>query len=74
MKRQLNKRGLSKRRVESRGWAILDKIGDIHGHLIDLGVVELLNVLQASPVILGDEVDGDTLATKSTATADPKRK
>ena len=67
------KNGLSKRRAETALHVSLDKIGDIHGHLVDLGVVELLNVFQTSPIVLRDEVDGDAFTTKSTATADSER-
>jgi len=51
----------------SRG---LDEVGDVHGHLVDLGVVELLDVLQIPLVLFGDKVDGDALTTESTSTTD----
>ena len=52
----------------SRG---LNEVGDVHGHLVDLGVVELLDVLQIPLVLFGDKVDGDALTTESTSTTDP---
>lgn len=48
----------------------LEKIGDVHWHLFNSGVVELLNVLESSLVLLGDEVDGSTLTTESTTSTD----
>ena len=42
----------------------------IHGHLLDLSRVELLNLTHHTDVISGDEVDGDTLATETTTTTD----
>ena len=41
----------------------LDEVGDVHGHLLNLGVVELLDVAEDAHVVLNDEVDGDTLTT-----------
>jgi hypothetical protein len=34
--------------------SVLDKVGDVHGHLIDGGVVERLNLTQRAHIILGD--------------------
>lgn len=39
-------------------WLLLDKIGHIHGHLLDGGVVECLNVPQGSLVIFSHHVNG----------------
>lgn len=44
----------------------LHEIGHVGGHLLDLGVVERLNVVQRALVVLGDEVDGHSLATETT--------
>lgn len=52
-------------------WILLDKIGHIHGHLLDGGVVERLNVPQGSLVILGHHVDGYSLSAKTTTAANP---
>jgi len=46
----------------------LDKVGDVHGHLLDLGVVELLDLAEHGNVLTADKVDGNTLATETTAT------
>ena len=48
----------------------LDEVGDVEGHLLDLGVVELFNFTHHGDVLLGDEVDGHTLTTETTTTAD----
>lgn len=46
----------------------LDEVGDVHGHLLDLSAVELLNLTHHSDVVSGDEVDGDTLSAETTTT------
>ena len=48
----------------------LDQVGDVAGQLLNSGVVELLDVLQHSLILLGDKVDGNSLSSKATATAD----
>ena len=53
----------------NRRW--LDEIGDVHGHLVDLGAVVLLDVAEDANVVVHDEVDGDTLAAEATGAADP---
>ena len=50
---------------------ILDEVGDIHWHFLDLGVVERFNVLQRTTVVYRHEVDRNALATKSSATTNP---
>ncbi len=50
--------------------ANLEQIGDVGGHLLDLGVVELLDVLHVLHVRLDDEVDGHALAAETTGAAD----
>ena len=53
------------------GWAkALDQVGDVHGHLLDLSVVELLNVAEVPDVGLGEEVDRYTLAAKTAGATD----
>ena len=42
----------------------------VHGHLLDLGAVELLNLAHHAHIVGGDEVDGNTLASKTTTTTD----
>lgn len=55
-------------------WAVrLQQISDVHGHLLDGGVVELLDVVQRADVIGGDKVDGDTLSAKTTAAPNPEK-
>lgn len=48
----------------------LDEVGDIHWHLVDLGVVEGFDVMQYPLVVVRDEVDGDALAAEPTSTSD----
>jgi hypothetical protein len=48
----------------------LEQIGDVHGHLLDLSRVVTLKLLKLGPVLLGDEVDGDTLTTETTRATD----
>jgi hypothetical protein len=49
-----------------------DQIGYIHWHLIDLCRVELLNITQDAHIFILDKVDGNTFATESTRTTNPK--
>ncbi len=49
---------------------VLDKICDIHGHLINLGGIELLDVAQDPDVIVLYKVDGNTFAAKSARSSD----
>ena len=48
----------------------LDEVSDVHGHLVDARVVELLDVVQRSLVVVSHEVDGDALATEAASAAD----
>lgn len=50
----------------------LDEISDIHRHLLHLGVVERLNVLQRSAVLARHKVYGHSFPAKSPSTTDPK--
>jgi hypothetical protein len=50
---------------------LLDEVGDVHGHLLDLRVVKLLDVLQVATVVLRYEIDGHALATEPTTAPDP---
>lgn len=43
---------------------------NVHGHLLDLGAVELLNLTHHADIVSGDEVDGNTLTTETTTTTD----
>lgn len=43
----------------------LYKIGNIHGHLVDLGRIKLFNIPKDPYIIILDKVDRNTLATKS---------
>ncbi|GKT55011.1 hypothetical protein ColTof4_08128 [Colletotrichum tofieldiae] len=48
----------------------LDEVGNVHGHLLDLGAVELLNLSHHADILGGNEVDGNTLTTETTTTTD----
>ena len=48
----------------------LDKIGNIHGHLRDLRLVELLDITQVTNISLGQEVDGHTITSETTGSTD----
>lgn len=48
----------------------LQKAQRIIGHLFDSGIVELFDVTESTLVLLGDEVDGYTLATEPSSTSD----
>mmetsp|Transcript_46371 Transcript_46371/g.91479 ORF Transcript_46371/g.91479 Transcript_46371/m.91479 type:complete len:468 (-) Transcript_46371:756-2159(-) len=48
----------------------LQEFRDVHRHLLDLSLVVLLNVLHQLLVVCCDEVDGDSLTTETSATAD----
>ena len=49
----------------------LDEVGDVHGHLVHASVVELFYVAEGALVVVGDEVDGDSLAAESAASTNP---
>lgn len=48
----------------------LDKIGDVHWHLLDLSAVELLDFSHHADILSGDEVDGNTLTSETSTTTD----
>ena len=52
----------------------LDQIGDIHGHLDNTSIVEFFYVVQCALVLVGDEVDGHSLAAETTSTADSRKR
>jgi len=52
---------------------VLNEVGDIHGHLVNAGIVELFNVVEGPFVLLRHKVDGDSFTTKSTATANSEK-
>ena len=56
------------------GPAELDEVSDVHRHLVDARVVELLNVVKCALVFVSHEVDSNALTAKPTATADPEGK
>lgn len=56
--------------MTQRWYGILDEIGNVHGHLLDLGAVKLLNLTHHADVVSGDKVDGDTLSAETTTTTD----
>jgi len=49
---------------------ILDEVSNVHGHLLDLGAVELLDLTEHANIVSGDEVDGNTLTTETTTATD----
>lgn len=52
-------------------YCILNQVGDVHRHLLNLRAVELLNLAHHAHIIGGDEVDGDTLSAETTTTTNP---
>jgi hypothetical protein len=44
----------------------------VHGHLVDLGRVVLLDIPQDPDVVVLDEVDRNTLAAEPTRATDPE--
>lgn len=48
--------------------AALDEIGNVHGHLLDLSAVELLDFSHHANILGRDEVDGYTLSAETTTT------
>lgn len=54
-------------------WSLLDEVSHIHGHLLNGGVVERLNVPQGSPVIISHHVDGYSLSAKTTTPTNPDK-
>jgi hypothetical protein len=42
----------------------------VHGHLLDLCAVELLDLAHHADIVSGDEVDGNTLASETSTTTD----
>ena len=48
----------------------LDEVSDVHGHFLDLGVVELFDVPQVPDVTFGEEVDGYTLPSEAAGATD----
>mmetsp|Transcript_83575 Transcript_83575/g.241391 ORF Transcript_83575/g.241391 Transcript_83575/m.241391 type:complete len:343 (+) Transcript_83575:25-1053(+) len=47
-----------------------NEVGDVHGHLLDLRVVELLDVLHGPDVRVRHEIDGHALPAEAPAAAD----
>lgn len=48
----------------------LDEVSNVHGHFLNLGAVELLNLTHHADILSSDKVDGDTLSAESTTTTD----
>lgn len=66
----VGERGKRRHRRESGHLPALDDVGDVVGHLEDLGVIEGLDLAHGSDVVLGDEVDAGALAAKPPGAAD----
>ena len=49
-----------------------NEVSHIHGHFFNLCVIELFYVLQHSLVLPGNEIDSNSLATKSATSANPE--
>lgn len=64
--RKVSPRGNRKKLVMISG--CLNEVGNVHGHLLDLGAVELLNLTHHANILGGDEVDGNALSAESTTT------
>ena len=47
-----------------------EQVSHVHGHLLDLSVVELLNLTHGTDVVRSHKVDGNTLATEATSSTD----
>ena len=62
-----------KRLVVVQVVVVLNEVGNVHGHLVDASVVEFLDVVKRTFVLISHEVDGDTFATESPTTTDPVR-
>ena len=58
------------------GWFILVvvaldrsyQVGNVHGHLVDVRAVELLDIAHGADVVASDKVDRNTLAPETTST------
>jgi hypothetical protein len=50
--------------------SFLDEVSHVHGHLLDLCAVELLNLAHHADIVSGDEVDGHTLTSETSTTTD----
>ena len=62
---------------EELGWTttgFLDEVSDVHGHLVDAGVVELFDVVEGPLVLVSHKVDGNALSAETTAAADPAKR
>lgn len=55
-------------------WFSLDKISNIHGHLLNGGVVECLNVPQDPLVLVSHHVNGYSLPAKTATPTNPERR
>lgn len=51
----------------------LNQVCHIDRHLLNSGVVELLDVMQCTLVFLGDEIDSDTFPSEPSSTANTIR-
>merc|ERR1719234_1549646 len=49
----------------------LYQVRNVHGHFVNLGVVEFLDILECPLVVVGDKVDGNSLTAEPSATSDP---
>ena len=59
-----------KRRFSLRLILGLDEVSDVHRHLLNLSVVELLDVAQEAHIGLSEEVDSNSLTAETATAAD----
>ncbi len=52
----------------------LNEVGNVHRHLVNLCVVELLDVLEVPLVVVSHEVDRHALPTEATAASNPVKR
>lgn len=55
--------------IPTRQHNSLNQVGDIHWHLINSGVVELLDVLHISHIFVSEEVDGYALSPETSTSS-----
>ena len=48
----------------------LNQVSNVHWHLLDLGAVERLDIVQVSDITVCQEVDGNSLTSETTSTSD----
>merc|ERR1712087_881019 len=62
---------LSSHKYSDNSSIYLNQVSNVHGHLVNLCIVKLLDILQRSLVFVSHEVDGHTLTAESSTPTDP---